>query len=67
MPLYEFQCKQCGHRFEKLYKHTETGDNLNCTRCGSSELRRLISGFSAPGTGGQNKCASCKGGNCGSC
>lgn len=66
MPLYEFQCKQCGHKFVELCKHGENGNNL-CSRCGSSKLRRLVSGFFAPGAGGQNKCLNCKGGNCGSC
>lgn len=67
MPLYEFQCKQCGNVSEKLCKQNETNHDLVCANCGNQGLQRLISRFSAPGIGGQNKCAVCKGGNCSDC
>ncbi len=41
MPLYEYQCKRCGHRFEKLRKFS---DKLlkKCPECGGV-LEQLVS------------------------
>jgi putative FmdB family regulatory protein len=41
VPLYEYRCKQCGHRFERLLKsYNETVKE--CPVCGG-EVERLIS------------------------
>ena len=42
MPLYEFECRGCGSRFEKLVRGSETP---TCPSCNSSELERLLSMF----------------------
>ncbi len=45
MPIYEYQCKSCGHQFEKLQKMSE--DNLiDCPDCHKPELKKLISASS---------------------
>ncbi|MFP5389051.1 MAG: FmdB family zinc ribbon protein [Thermoleophilia bacterium] len=47
MPLYEFECEECGERFEEL-----TGSktrSLPCPRCASAQTRRLISPVSPAG------------------
>jgi putative FmdB family regulatory protein len=42
MPIYEYQCKSCGHELEKLQRISE--DVLkNCPACEKPELKRLIS------------------------
>ena len=41
MPLYEYQCKQCGHRFEKIQGFSAP-DETECPKC-HGELERLIS------------------------
>ena len=41
MPLYEYQCKQCGHRFEKIQSFSAP-DEKECPKCGA-EVERLIS------------------------
>jgi putative FmdB family regulatory protein len=33
MPLYEYQCKKCGHRFEKIQKFSDKPVK-KCPRCG---------------------------------
>jgi putative FmdB family regulatory protein len=44
MPVYEFECDECGERFEEL---TPTGTrSLVCPRCGSQRTRRLLSAVS---------------------
>jgi putative FmdB family regulatory protein len=41
VPLYEYQCKQCGHRFEKIQSFS-AADEKECPVC-KGELERLIS------------------------
>lgn len=67
MPIYEFKCPKCGQKIEQLCKMGETGKDLTCPACQNSGLQRLVSGFAAPGAGGQDKCSGCKGGHCSSC
>lgn len=42
MPLYEFECSGCRHRFEALVR---TGAPPSCPECGSVALERLLSAF----------------------
>lgn len=41
MPLYEYQCKQCAHRFEKIQSFSAPEEKV-CPECGG-EVERLIS------------------------
>jgi putative FmdB family regulatory protein len=40
MPLYEFKCRACGHRFDELVKLNETA---SCPKCGVPGSERLFS------------------------
>ena len=44
MPLYDYQCKDCGETFEvrATIKEKEAGLNLVCAKCGSHEARQLL-------------------------
>lgn len=55
MPLYEYECPLCGHRFEVLQKMGETGEQLTCPVCGAGEQQRVYSSFASTGT--QRSCA----------
>ena len=41
MPLYEYQCKKCGHRFEKIMKFSDPPIK-KCPECGGA-VEQLIS------------------------
>lgn len=42
MPIYEYQCKGCGHEWEEMQKITE--DPISeCPDCHADQARRLIS------------------------
>lgn len=41
MPIYEYQCQNCGHEFEELQKMTEEPLIL-CPNCNKKTLKRLI-------------------------
>ena len=47
MPIYEFECAQCGNRFEELV--ARGADAPACVSCGSTETARLLSPVSPPG------------------
>jgi putative FmdB family regulatory protein len=41
MPLYEYKCKKCGHRFERIQTYS-AADPTECAVC-QGEVERLIS------------------------
>ena len=42
MPIYEYECRECGHVFDALQKMSETPLS-DCPDCGKPELRKLLS------------------------
>lgn len=42
MPLYEFQCEKCKHRFEKIQKFSDP-DPGSCPSCGDGPIHKLPS------------------------
>lgn len=47
MPVYEFECEECGERFEELT--SSDTHSLACPRCASTRTRRLLSPVSPAG------------------
>ena len=43
MPLYEYECRSCGHRFEALVRDASTPA---CRACQAPNVERLLSLFS---------------------
>jgi putative FmdB family regulatory protein len=41
MPIYEYECKDCGNRFEKLQPMTADPIKV-CPNCGEERVRRII-------------------------
>ena len=72
MPIYEYQCKGCGHAFECLVFGKE---EPVCPSCDGKKVCRLMSscGFISKGAGGQvtassnSGCSGCKASSCSSC
>ncbi|WP_227764477.1 FmdB family zinc ribbon protein [Zhaonella formicivorans] len=65
MPTYDYVCKDCGHRFSLFLRLSEK-DRARCTKCSSSNVNQLFTGFlySKPGGG---SAGGCSGGNCSTC
>lgn len=45
MPIYEYDCQDCGGHFQKLVWGFREPVGLVCPRCGSSRIRRAVSRF----------------------
>ncbi|MGI6208949.1 MAG: FmdB family zinc ribbon protein [Anaerolineae bacterium] len=75
MPVYEYACRSCGARFERLCSAARADDPASCRECGGTDTRRLLSRFAAVSKGsngststiGGGGCGSCAGGHCASC
>ncbi len=69
MPIYEYQCNQCGQRFEVRQGIGEGSNNLNCPKCSAPNPRRLFSAFFSRGSSGtessDTSCPTCSSGVCG--
>lgn len=41
MPIYEFECLSCGHRFDRLQKLSDP-DPSDCPSCGAPQVKRAV-------------------------
>jgi len=68
MPIYDFKCKNCDHRFES-FTSISRRDEVTCPKCGGP-VERVYEGKwsvgSRPGGAGSSGGCSC-GGNCAGC
>jgi len=55
MPLFDYECKHCGHIFEELTSASTPDEEISCPDCGKQEAIRLLS---APSIGGSTAVAS---------
>ena len=46
MPLFEYECRACGHQFEYL---TRSAESPSCPSCSGEDLQKLLSVFAAGG------------------
>ncbi len=58
MPIFEYRCKKCGSKFEKIVLGSSERE-IECPRCHSKDLTKLISAFSSAGTSRSSGAASC--------
>ena len=68
MPIYEFQCEECGEVFEELVLRKD--EEVECKKCKSKKVKKLVSkvAFKCDGRfSGGSKCSGCSGGSCSTC
>jgi putative FmdB family regulatory protein len=70
MPMYEYQCQECGSQFSLLRRMSQSDSDIVCTQCGAPQIQRLFSVFAAhskESNGAVSSLAgdSCSGGTCG--
>ncbi len=64
MPIYEYICQDCRHRFDQLVTSRRT--KVRCGKCNSRRISRQISTFAAHG-GSDSSVLPCGQSNPGSC
>jgi putative FmdB family regulatory protein len=66
MPVYEYTCKKCDARFEKLLRSMSRRDEkVECPKCGSKDTSRALSVFAVASQ--QKSSSSPPPGMCGRC
>ncbi len=59
MPLYEYRCPDCDHRFEKIKSVSQADFPEVCPRCQNAKAERTLSTFSARGSAGPSSSSGC--------
>jgi putative FmdB family regulatory protein len=54
MPLFEFDCSECGATFEKLVRSADAVPEVVCPACGSRKVSEKISAFASISKGGSS-------------
>jgi putative FmdB family regulatory protein len=77
MPIYEFRCRQCGHRFEELCRMGSNGAGVRCPGCKGKRVERIMSRFASRSSGrdrgleassaGGSACSTCTASSCATC
>lgn len=75
MPMYEYRCRDCDSRFERLRRMDQDDADVSCPCCQSTLVQRRVSVFAAHTRGGGAMTSSeapvaasgggCCGGTCG--
>jgi putative FmdB family regulatory protein len=63
MPLFEYQCRDCGAKFEKIV--TSSGAEVVCKTCNSPRVNKLLSVFAVGNA--SHSTVSSESGPCGAC
>ena len=50
MPIYEYQCSECGERFEKWQRSMVCTEEPRCPKCGSQHVNKAVSLFGKSGS-----------------
>ena len=76
MPIYEYCCAKCNHKFELLRSFDRAKEDASCPRC-RQPAKKILSRFasfskgdngeSVPIAGTSSSCGSCSATSCSSC
>ncbi|MGI6208354.1 MAG: FmdB family zinc ribbon protein [Anaerolineae bacterium] len=58
MPIFEYECRNCGRHFEKFVL-TGRAAQMSCPHCGSENVRKAFSSFATSGRGSMGGSTSC--------
>lgn len=64
MPTYEYRCRACNKKFEKLVRLSTKTEDVECPACGQRKAEKTVSLFGAIGGTSQTD-ASLSGASCG--
>lgn len=79
MPIYEYRCKKCNHRFEELIRNETEAQSVKCPECGNKDIEKLMSSAgiqmnssfsssgSSSGSSTGSSCSTCTANTCSTC
>ena len=76
MPVYDYKCRQCGKVFEKFLRSLAAADSVQCEKCGSAKVKKMVSccaissggkSESAGSSSSSHSCDSCSSHSCSTC
>jgi len=59
MPLFEYECQECGVKFEELRMSREGNDEVRCPHCSAVNIVKLFSSFSSGSSSSTNNATNC--------
>ena len=67
MPIYEYHCRECDNRFERLVSMSTKDTDVECPACQKKDVERVLSVFAAragagPASAGRASCSTSFGG-----
>jgi putative FmdB family regulatory protein len=72
MPIFEYECNDCSHKFEFL--QLNKNEKVNCPKCNGEKVNKMFSVFGFSGGAGRasddhssSKCCSCASHKCSTC
>ena len=66
MPMYEYVCSKCNHKFDHLARTMSENGPVKCSACGSNQTKRALSVFAVGAESTKSSAAPARGG-CGRC
>lgn len=45
MPIYEYSCSECEHKFERFVRSMNAQADVCCPKCGSDQVKKAFSVF----------------------
>jgi putative FmdB family regulatory protein len=63
MPIYEYQCNDCGH-VSSFLERMGSRKPHPCQKCGSKDTQKILSSFAAKSGGSSSSSSSCPTGTC---
>jgi putative FmdB family regulatory protein len=73
MPVYEYECKDCGVKFEAMRSMKDADSPIKCESCNSAKTKRALSVCFSHSEGRESisqsssSCGHCAGGSCANC
>lgn len=64
MPIYEFDCPDCGKSFDKLVRSANRVPEVVCPSCASPDVKKKLSLFSSKVSGGTRSSVASAPANC---
>jgi putative FmdB family regulatory protein len=65
MPIYEYRCKHCGAKFDKLVKLSTQLAEIQCPKCGAHKAEKAVSRLGLMGSSSAGKSFGSSASSCG--